>query len=110
MRNRVAITGMGVLCPIGNALAEFWESLMAGRSGVGLTTKCDCSDLSSKISGEVKKFDPLKYMNPKEVKRVDISQQYAIAASDMAWEDAGLNENNYDPDRSGVIIGSGIGG
>jgi 3-oxoacyl-[acyl-carrier-protein] synthase II len=110
MQNRVAITGMGVLCPIGNSLTEFWDSLIAGRSGIGLTTKCDCSDLSSKISGEVKNFDPLKFMNPKEVKRVDISQQYAIAASDMAWEDAGLNENNYVPDRAGVIIGSGIGG
>jgi len=101
---------MGVLSPIGNTLTEFWDNLITGRSGIGLTTKCDCSDLSSKISGEVRNFDPLKFMNPKEVKRVDISQQYAIAASDMAWEDAGLNENNYDPNRAGVIIGSGIGG
>lgn len=110
MRNRVAITGMGLITPIGNALDEFWENLLRGKSGIALTTKCDCSDLASKISGEAKGFDPLNYMDKKEARRVDLSQQYAVAAADLAVTDAGLNKASFNADRAGVIIGSGIGG
>lgn len=110
MKNRVVITGMGVISPIGNTLDEFWESLINGKSGIGLTTKCDCSDLSSKISGEVKGFDPLDFMTKKESRRLDLSQQYAIAAAHMAYDNSGLEQGNYDSNRAGVVIGSGIGG
>jgi 3-oxoacyl-[acyl-carrier-protein] synthase II len=110
MLNRVAITGMGLITPIGNNLEEFWANLIAGKSGIGPTTKCDVSDMPSKICGEVRGFDPLEFMDKKESKRVDLSQQYAIAASDMAFKDAGLKDGSYDPNRAGVVIGSGIGG
>lgn len=110
MKNRVAITGMGLITPIGSTLAEFWDNLMLGKSGIALTTKCDCSDLPSKISGEIKDFEPLNFMDKKEVRRVDLSQQYAVAAAQMAVTDSGLNSGNFNGDRAGVIIGSGIGG
>lgn len=106
----MVITGAGVISPIGNTINEFWDNLIAGKSGIVLTTKCDCSDLPSKIAGEVKGFDPLNYMEKKESKRVDLSQQYAIAASQLAIEDAELNLETFDAERAGVIIGSGIGG
>jgi len=101
---------MGLITPIGNSLEEFWANLIAGKSGVVHTTKCDVSDMPSKISGEVRGFDPLEFMDKKESKRVDLSQQYAIAASDMAFKDAGFKDGSYDPNRAGVVIGSGIGG
>ncbi|OQX91829.1 MAG: beta-ketoacyl-[acyl-carrier-protein] synthase II, partial [candidate division Zixibacteria bacterium 4484_95] len=110
MRKRVVLTGLGVTSPIGNTIDEFWENLITGKSGVGLTTKCDCSDLPSKISGEVKGFDPLNYMEKKEYKRLDLSQQYALAASAMAIGDAELKPGTFNPERVGVVIGSGIGG
>ncbi|MCD6161504.1 MAG: beta-ketoacyl-ACP synthase II [candidate division Zixibacteria bacterium] len=110
MRNQVVITGMGLVSPIGNTLDEFRDSLLNGKSGIGLTTKCDCSELTSKISGEVKGFDPLDFMTKKESRRVDLSQQYAIAAAHMAYDDSGLGQGNYDSNRAGVVIGSGIGG
>ncbi len=110
MANRVVITGMGVLAPLGNNLDEFWANLMAGKSGVVPTTKCDVSDMTSKISGEVQDFDPLDYMDKKESRRVDLSQQYAIAAADLAYKDSGLKEGEFDSNRAGAVIGSGIGG
>jgi 3-oxoacyl-[acyl-carrier-protein] synthase II len=110
MFNRVAITGMGLVSPIGNNLTEFWDSLITGKSGIGPTTKCDVSDMTSKISGEVKNFDPLDFMDKKESRRVDLSQQYAVAAADMAYKNSGLKEGEFDANRAGVVIGSGIGG
>ena len=110
MLNRVVITGMGVITPIGNTLDKFWESLVAGKSGISRTTKADVSDLPCQISGEVKDFDPLDFLDKKEARRVDISQQYAIAATEMAFMDADLKEGDYDPFRAGAVIGSGIGG
>jgi 3-oxoacyl-[acyl-carrier-protein] synthase II len=110
MFNRVAITGMGLVSPIGNNLTEFWDSLITGKSGIGHTTRCDVSDMTSKISGEVKNFDPLDFMDKKESKRVDLSQQYAVAAADMAYKNSGLKEGEFDANRAGVVIGSGIGG
>ena len=110
MPNRVAITGMGLLCPIGNNLDDFWANLIAGNNGVVPTTKCDVTDLPSKIAGEVQNFDPLDYMDKKESRRVDLSQQYAIGAADMAFKHSGLKDGEYDPNRAGVVIGSGIGG
>jgi 3-oxoacyl-[acyl-carrier-protein] synthase II len=101
---------MGLVCPIGNNLTEFWDNLLAGKSGIGPTTKCDVSDMTSKISGEVKNFDPLNFMDKKESRRVDLSQQYAIAAADMAFKDSGLKKGEFDGNRAGAVIGSGIGG
>ncbi len=110
MPNRVVITGMGVISPIGNNLNDFWDNLVSGKSGIALTTRCDCTDLASRISGEVKGFDPLDFMSKKESRRVDLSQQYAIAASQMAYDNSGLNSDRLDSNRAGVLIGSGIGG
>ncbi|NLI15255.1 MAG: beta-ketoacyl-ACP synthase II [candidate division Zixibacteria bacterium] len=110
MYNRVVITGMGVISPLGQNLAEYISNLLAGKSGIGITQGCDCTGLASQISGEVRDFDPLNYMEKKEIKRVDLSQQYALAAAKMAIEDAGLNPGQVDGDRVGVVIGSGIGG
>ena len=110
MSNRVAITGLGLLSPIGNTLDEFWDNLINGKPGIALTTKCDCSDLASKISGEVKGFDPLNFINKKECRRLDLSQQYAVAAAQMAFDDSGLKSESIDSNRAGVVIGSGIGG
>lgn len=110
MTNRVVITGMGVISPIGNTLDEFWSNLISGKSGIARVTKCDCSNLPTRIGGEVKNFDPYAYMDKKEAKRLDLSQQYAMAASRMAISDAGLENGKYLPERVGVVIGSGIGG
>ena len=110
MPNRVVITGMGVVSPTGNNLNDFWDNLVNGKSGIALTTRCDCNDLASRISGEVKGFDPLDFMSKKESRRVDLSQQYAIAASQMAYDNSGLNPDRLDSNRAGVLIGSGIGG
>lgn len=110
MQNKVVITGMGIVSPIGNNLDDFWTSLIEGKSGIVPTTRCDVSDMASRISGEVQNFDPLDFMDKKESRRVDLSQQYAIAAADMAFENSGLKKGNYDPNRAGVVIGSGIGG
>lgn len=110
MQNRVVITGMGVISPIGNTLEEFWSNLLSGKSGIGLVTKCDCSGLPTRIGGEVRNFDPHAYMDKKEAKRLDLSQQYAMAASFMAMKDSGLDNYPFDGNRAGVVIGSGIGG
>ena len=110
MRNRVVITGMGVVSPIGSTLEDFWDNLIAGKSGITRTTKCDVSDMASQISGEVKDFDPLNYMDKKESKRMDLSQQYAVAAADLAFKHSGLEQGEFDMAMAGVVIGSGIGG
>lgn len=110
MYNRVVITGMGVVSPLGMNLADYISNLLAGKSGIGITQGCDCTGLSSQISGEVRNFDPLQFMEKKEIKRVDLSQQFALAAAKMAIEDAGVNLGGIDGERVGAVIGSGIGG
>src|SRR2546428_6166645 len=90
-RNRVVITGMGVLAPNGIGLQEFWDSLLAGRSGIGPITLFDASDLKSRIAGEVKNFDPYDYIEPElKPKRMARHTQFAYAAAMMALDDAGL--------------------
>ena len=110
MQKRAAITGIGVVSPIGNTIEEFWKNLIDGKSGISHITKCDCSDLSSKIAGEIKGFDPLNFMDKKASRRIDLSQQYAIVAAQLAFDDSGLGSGNFDGNRAGVVIGSGIGG
>lgn len=110
MNNRVVVTGMGVITPLGNSVAEYWEGLLEGRSGVGLITRFDASDFSSRIAGEVKDFDGSRWIDKKEMRRMDLTQQFAVVAAQQAVEDSGLDVNSLDLDRAGVIIGSGIGG
>lgn len=111
MKRRVVVTGMGALTPVGNDVASTWRALLAGKSGAADITKFDASTWPVRFACELKGFDPLQYMDRKEAKRADQYTQYAVAASVQAMKDAGLdNGANVDPDRMGVIIGSGIGG
>jgi len=111
MKRRVVVTGMGAVTPVGNSVAATWESLVAGRSGVAAITKFDATAFPVRIAGEVKGFNPGDFMDRKEVKRSDWYTQYSVAAAAMAMADAGLTElPGIDPDRIGVVIGSGIGG
>src|SRR6478672_2195462 len=111
MKRRVVVTGMGVISPVGNDVATTWKSLIEGKSGTAPITKFDASKFPVRFAAEVKGFDPLQYMDRKEAKRADQYTQYAIAGARQAMTDANLVERNgMDPDRIGVIIGSGIGG
>lgn len=115
---RVVVTGLGALTPVGNTVDEFWSALTQGKSGVGPITKFDAFTKTeggefqyvTRIAGEVRNFDPLKYVDKKEARRLDPYLQYAVACSAMAVEDAGLDTGKVDSTRFGVLIGSGIGG
>src|SRR2546428_5157736 len=108
--HRVVVTGMGVLAPNGNNLAEFWDSLIEGRSGLGIATSFDVSDLPVKTVAELKNFDPRKYMDFKESKRMARFSQVGVAAAKMAIEQSGLALANEDRTRIGCELGTGIGG
>ncbi len=110
MKRRVVVTGLAAISPVGNTKNEFWKSLIEGRGGVGLLSAFDTKDFPSKIAAEVKNFDPSPFLSPKEIKRMDKFVQFAVAASKMAIADAGVDLGKENPDRIGVIIGSGIGG
>ncbi|WP_028778320.1 beta-ketoacyl-ACP synthase II [Shimazuella kribbensis] len=114
MLNRVVVTGLGVVSPIGNDLSTFWDSLLAGKSGAGPLTRFDPDSFptpfTTRIAAEVKDFDPLPYIDKKEVRKMDIFIQYAVAAAKMAIADAKLDMEKEDLDEVGVYIGSGIGG
>src|SRR5260370_42392182 len=110
MKRSVVMTGMGVVTPIGIGKEAFWDSLKNGRSGVGRLTFFDTTDYPSKIDAEVKGFEPEKYIDKKTIRRMDRFTQFALAAADMAIRDAGLDKATVDPERVGVIVGSGIGG
>lgn len=111
MKRRVVVTGMGAITPVGNDVATTWRSLIEGKSGTAPITKFDASKFSVRFAAEVKGFNPLDHMDRKEAKRADPYTQYAVAGARQAMTDAGLVERNgMDPDRIGVIIGSGIGG
>ena len=107
---RVVITGLGAVTPIGNDIKTFWENIKNGVSGVDIVTRFDISDYKCKVGAEVKDFNPEDFCDKKEAKRMDRYTQYAIAASSMAVENAKLNLEEVDHERMGVIIGSGIGG
>ncbi|MEW5883844.1 MAG: beta-ketoacyl synthase N-terminal-like domain-containing protein, partial [Armatimonadota bacterium] len=106
----VVITGMGVVSPAGNSLDEFWQSLVNGRSCVGPITHLDASDYSCRIAAEVRDFDPERYMEKKDARRLSRFLQFATAAADMAIQDACLDFDVTDRERVGVLVGSGIGG
>lgn len=110
MKNRVVITGMGVISPVGNNTETFWHSLVNGISGISLITHFDTTGYTTRIAGEVKDFDPTKFIDKKEARRMDRFSQFAVAAAKMAVEDAGLDMKTEDGHRAGVILGSGIGG
>jgi len=107
---RVAITGVGLVTPLGNDAESTWTALTAGTSGVGPITRFDASELPVRIAAEVKQFDPIPYVGIKDLKKVDPFCQFAIAAADMAVADAKLTDVGYDPATIGVIVGSGMGG
>ncbi len=109
-RRRVAVTGLGVVCPVGNDVASSWEALLAGRSGIGPITRFDASGLGCRIAGEVKDFDLAAYMSPKEARRMDTFIHYGIAASVQAIKDSGIEVTDANRERIGCVIGSGIGG
>jgi len=110
VKRRVVVTGLGLLSPVGNDVATTWRALLDGVSGADYITQFDTTNFPVKFGCELKGFDPLQYMDRKEAKRTDVFTQMAIAASVQAMADAGLSEGDYDPDDTGVIIGSGIGG
>ncbi|MGY2881672.1 beta-ketoacyl-ACP synthase II [Thermostichus sp. OS-CIW-28] len=107
---RVVITGLGAVTPIGNSPAEFWQSLLAGRSGIGPITHFDASRHDCRIAGEVKGFDPLDYLDRKDVKRTDRFVHLAMAATRQALEDADFRITDLNAEQVGVILGTGIGG
>ena len=108
--NRVVITGMGAITPLGNDVGSFWEGLKEGKNGIAPITKFDKKDLDVHVAAEVKDFDATKYMDRKEAKRMDLFCQYGLAAAIQAVEDSGITPENTDYDRFGVMVGSGIGG
>ena len=110
MKRSVVITGMGAVTPLGNSVAETWEGICRGKSGIAPITRFDCTAFETKIAGEVKGFDPLRYVNKKELRRLDDFIIYALAAAEMALSDAGLVIGGERAERTGVIIGSAIGG
>lgn len=107
---RVVVTGIGAVTPIGNDAATFWQNIKAGVCGIGPVTHFDVTDFKTKIAGEIKDFDITKYVEKKEARKMDLFTQYAIAAADEAFHDAGIDMSKEDEWRVGVITGSGIGG
>lgn len=107
---RIVITGVGVVCPIGNNKDEFWQNMLAGTSGAAPITKFDTKGYDTTFACEVKNYDPLLHISRKEVQRMDLFTQYAMSSAAMAIADAGLVVENIDRERAGVIFGSGIGG
>jgi 3-oxoacyl-[acyl-carrier-protein] synthase II len=107
---RVVITGMGVVSPIGNNIGTFWNNLIKGESGISSIDTFDITDHKAKIAGIVRDFDAEKVLGKKEARRLDRFSQFALAAAEQAWEDSKLDLNHIDPERLGVYVGSGIGG
>ncbi len=107
---RVVVTGLGVVSPVGTGKEEFWQGLKSGRNGAGPVTHFDASDYRAKLAGEVRDFDPVQWIEPKTAARMDRFTQFSMAAATMALEDAGLDSFDFDGNRFGIIVGSGIGG
>lgn len=109
MKNRVVVTGMGAITPIGNDVETFWNGLKEKKVGIGPITYFDTTDYKAKLAAEVKNFDAKNYMDPKAARRMEVFSQFAVAASKEALEDSGLDMEKEDPFRVGISIGSGIG-
>lgn len=110
IENRVVITGLGAVTPIGIGVDQFWNALVAGKNGIARVTRFDVTEFRSSLAAEVKDFHPERWLDRKAARRMDRFSQFAVIASKMAYEDAGLDSFEFDPTRAGVIIGSGIGG
>jgi 3-oxoacyl-[acyl-carrier-protein] synthase II len=109
-RRRVAVTGLGIVCPVGNTVDEAWGNVTAAKSGIARITRFDPTSFASQIAGEVKGFDVGAYLPPKEARRMDAFIHYGMAAAIQAIRDAGIEADRMDRDRIGCVIGSGIGG
>jgi 3-oxoacyl-[acyl-carrier-protein] synthase II len=109
-RRRVAVTGLGIVCPVGNNVEEAWRNLVAGKPGIGPITHFDAAPFSCRIAGEVKGFDVSAYLPAKEARHMDTFIHYGLAAGIQAWKDSGLQVTEANAGRIGVNIGSGIGG
>jgi 3-oxoacyl-[acyl-carrier-protein] synthase II len=109
-RRRVVVSGLGIVCPIGNSVAEAWSNALAGKPGITRVTRFDPSRLSCQIAGEVQGFDVSPYMSPKEARRMDLFIHYGMAAGLQAWRDAKLEVTPDNAERIGINFGSGIGG
>ncbi|MGZ5191873.1 MAG: beta-ketoacyl synthase N-terminal-like domain-containing protein, partial [Flavisolibacter sp.] len=107
---RVVVTGIGALTPLGNNLEDFWNNLVNGVSGANMITQFDASKFKTRFACELKNFEATDFMDRKEARKIDRFTQTALVASDQAMLDANINKDNVDPDRVGVIFGSGIGG
>ena len=108
--NRVVVTGVGVVSSLGSGIDDFWNSLKAGKSGITGVTRFEASDIASQVASEVTDFNAEDFMDPKEVRRNDRYTHLALAASRFALADSNLSKDNLVPDRTGVLVGSGIGG
>lgn len=109
-KRRVVVTGMGIISPVGNAIEQAWESILAGRSGIGPITRFDCSAFSTRFGGTIHDFDARDYINPKDARKMDPFIHYGIAAASQAIADSGLEISDANAERVGVAVGSGIGG
>ncbi len=107
---RIAVTGLGLLTPVGTDVASAWDAICNGKSGITPITRFDVSEFSTRFGGSLQDFDRDKYIVPKEARRMDEFMHYGIAAGVQALEDSGLEESGFDPERFGVAVGSGIGG
>jgi 3-oxoacyl-[acyl-carrier-protein] synthase II len=110
MTERVVVTGLGCISPLGNDVTTTWRNLLDGKSGSGLITHYDTSDYKCKIAAEVKGFDPNALFDPRDARRMDRGTQFALASAQQAVRDAGLEINDSNSDRIGAVIGTGIGG
>jgi 3-oxoacyl-[acyl-carrier-protein] synthase II len=109
-KRRVVVTGLGLITPVGIGVSESWANIISGQSGIGKITKFDCSTYPSQVAGEVKNFDPLLYIPPKDARRMDTFIQFGIAAGVEAFNDSGIEVTDSNSERIGVSVGSGIGG
>jgi 3-oxoacyl-[acyl-carrier-protein] synthase II len=109
-KTRVVVTGLGAVTPLGNSVPDYWRAICEGRSGIGPITRFDPKRLDCRIAAEVKAFEPLKVIEKKELKKLDLFIQYAIVAGVEAVESAKIDFSQVDPTRAGALVGSGIGG
>jgi 3-oxoacyl-[acyl-carrier-protein] synthase II len=107
---RIVVTGMGCLTPLGNSITEYWNNLRNGVSGADFITQFDAAKFKTRFACEIKNFDPTHYLDKKEARKLDRFTQTALVASDFAVQDAGIDKDNVNPDRVGVVFASGIGG
>lgn len=110
MKNRVLVTGMGIISPVGNTIDEFWQAIISGKSGIDYIKSFDTANFETKFAAEIKDLDVNDYLDRKEARRMDKFCQYAVIASQCALDDSGLKLDQEDKERIGVIVGSGIGG